>query len=98
MRRRRRTSDRPSGGGVLVGIIDTGLDARPTRTCCRVSTASSRRNFAPDIADIDGPCEMARFLDPVGTDDSGHGTHVAGVVGAAANGAGLSRGRGRRKK
>src|SRR5262249_19164704 len=27
---------------------------------------------------------------PVGTDDGGHGTHVAGIIGAAANGFGVS--------
>lgn len=26
---------------------------------------------------------MASCLDPVGTDDGGHGTHVAGTIGAA---------------
>ena len=33
---------------------------------------------------------MASCLDPVGTDDGGHGTHVAGTIGAAANGIGVS--------
>ena len=42
------------------------------------------------MPDIDGPCEFAGCIDPVGWDDSGHGTHVAGTVAAAANGFGLS--------
>jgi subtilisin family serine protease len=48
------------------------------------------RNFATDIPAIDGPCEVASCHDPVGTDDGGHGTHVAGTIGAAANGVGVS--------
>ena len=42
------------------------------------------------MTDIDGPCEVPSCLDPVGTDDGGHGTHVAGTIGAAANGFGVS--------
>src|SRR5688572_17082575 len=42
------------------------------------------------MVDVDGPCEVEGCVDPVGTDDGGHGTHVAGTIGAAANGVGLS--------
>ena len=42
------------------------------------------------MPEIDGPCEVPSCLDPVGTDDGGHGTHVAGTIGAAANGFGVS--------
>ena len=48
------------------------------------------KNFARDIPEIDGPCEVPSCLDPVGTNDNGHGTHVAGTIGAAANGLGVS--------
>ena len=43
-----------------------------------------------DIPAIDGACEFDGCKDPVGWDDSGHGTHVSGTVGAAADGTGLS--------
>ena len=43
-----------------------------------------------DIPEIDGVCEFRGCVDPVGWDDSGHGTHVAGTIGAAANGFGVS--------
>src|SRR3954470_846280 len=79
----------PGDRGVTVGVLDTGLDATnpdlPPNFTRRLS-----RNFAPDLTDIDGPCEVASCIDPVGTDDGGHGTHVAGTLGAAGNGSGVS--------
>jgi subtilisin family serine protease len=75
--------------GVTVGVLDTGLDASNPDLAPRFSARLSR-NFAPDIVDVDGACEVASCLDPVGTDDGGHGTHVAGTIGAALNGVGLS--------
>ncbi|GIF11158.1 S8 family serine peptidase [Actinoplanes teichomyceticus] len=75
--------------GVTVGVLDTGLDASNPDLGQNFSTRLSR-NFAPDIVAIDGECETAGCLDPVGTDDGGHGTHVAGTIGAALNGTGLS--------
>jgi lantibiotic leader peptide-processing serine protease len=80
-----------SGGSrkVSVGVLDTGLDASNPDLAPNFSRSLSR-NFAPDIPEIDGPCEVAGCLDPVGTDDNGHGTHVAGTIAAAANGVGIT--------
>jgi len=39
---------------------------------------------------VDGPCEYRGCVDPVDHDDNGHGTHVAGTIGAAVNGFGIS--------
>jgi len=75
--------------GVTVGVLDTGLDASNPDLAANFSKRLSR-NFAPDLVDVDGPCEVEGCLDPVGTDDGGHGTHVAGTIAAAANGSGLS--------
>jgi subtilisin family serine protease len=75
--------------GVTVGVLDTGLDASNPDLAPNFSRRLSR-NFAPDLVDVDGACEVASCLDPVGTDDGGHGTHVAGTIGAAANGSGIS--------
>ena len=75
--------------GVTVGVLDTGLDASNPDLAKRYSKVLSR-NFAPDIAAVDGPCEVASCLDPTGTDDGGHGTHVAGTIGASLDGSGLS--------
>ncbi|MET7420714.1 S8 family serine peptidase [Dactylosporangium sp. NPDC005555] len=74
---------------VTVGVLDTGVDASQPDIAPNFNWALSK-NFAPDKVDIDGPCEVASCLDPVGTDDGGHGTHVAGTIGAAANGFGIS--------
>lgn len=79
----------PGDRRVTVGILDTGVDASQPDLAPNFNWALSR-NFAPDIPEVDGPCEVASCLDPVGTDDGGHGTHVAGTIGAAANGFGLS--------
>ncbi|WP_091090419.1 S8 family serine peptidase [Micromonospora nigra] len=79
----------PGDRRVTVGVLDTGVDASNPDIAPNFSWSLSR-NFAPDIVEIDGECEVASCLDPVGTDDGGHGTHVAGTIGAAANGFGLS--------
>lgn len=79
----------PGDRRVSVGVLDTGLDASHPDIAPNFNWALSR-NFAPDMPEVDGECEVASCLDPVGTDDGGHGTHVAGTIGAAANGFGLS--------
>ncbi|SDY10319.1 Subtilase family protein [Micromonospora pattaloongensis] len=74
---------------VTVGVMDTGVDASNPDIAANFDWRLSK-NFAKDLPDVDGPCEVEACLDPVGTDDNGHGTHVAGTIGAAANGFGLS--------
>ncbi|MGW5556439.1 S8 family serine peptidase [Micromonospora sp. NPDC003944] len=79
----------PGDRRVTVGVLDTGVDASNPDIAPNFNWSLSR-NFAPDLVDVDGACEVPSCLDPVGTDDGGHGTHVAGTIGAAANGFGLS--------
>ena len=74
---------------VRVGILDSGIDARQPDLAAQVDRSLSK-NFVVDMPDIDGPCEFANCKDPDLWDDSGHGTHVAGTVAAAADGFGLS--------
>src|SRR5262245_14659832 len=73
-----------TGDGVLVGIIDTGIDASHPDLAPNFDAALSR-NFTTDIPEIDGPCEVPSCVDPANVDDGGHGTHVAGIVAAAEN-------------
>ncbi len=79
----------PGKKAVKVGVLDSGVDARNPDIAPNFDWVLSR-NFAPDIPEIDGTCEFRGCVDPVGWDDSGHGTHVAGIIGAAANGLGVS--------
>ena len=85
----RARSVEPGDRRVTVGVLDTGIDASNPDLAPTFDRSLSR-NFAPDKIDIDGPCEVPSCLDPVGTDDNGHGTHVAGTIGAAADGFGIS--------
>jgi subtilisin family serine protease len=75
--------------GVMVGIIDTGVDGTHPDIRPNFNRALSR-NFTTDIPEVDGPCEHPSCVDPVDEDDDGHGTHVAGLVGAALNGLGTA--------
>jgi subtilisin family serine protease len=77
---------------VLVGIIDTGIDGSHPDIAPNFDAALSR-NFTVDIPLIDGPCEDepdGSCHDPADVDEAGHGTHVAGTVGAALNGIGTA--------
>jgi subtilisin family serine protease len=81
-----------TGDGVMVGIIDTGIDATHPDLAPNFNAALSR-NFTTDIPLIDGACEAEpdqSCTDPSNVDEGGHGTHVSGIVAAAANGFGVA--------
>jgi subtilisin family serine protease len=76
---------------VLVGVIDTGVDGSHPDIKPNFSRRLSR-NFTTDIPLVDGPCEEEADQsceDPADVDENGHGTHVAGTIGAALNGLGI---------
>jgi subtilisin family serine protease len=75
--------------GVLVGIMDTGIDASHPDIAPNFNRRLSV-NFTTDIPLVDGPCEVPSCVDPPNVDDNGHGTHVSGIVAAALNGLGVS--------
>jgi subtilisin family serine protease len=75
--------------GVMVGIIDTGVDGAHPDIKPNFDTALSR-NFTTDIPLVDGPCEVPSCVDPPNVDENGHGTHVAGLAAAALNGLGTA--------
>jgi subtilisin family serine protease len=79
----------PGSKEVRVGIIDTGIDASHPDIAPNFDGQLSR-NFTIDIPAIDGPCEVPTCHDPADVDQGGHGTHVAGTVGAAINGIGIA--------
>ena len=74
---------------VRVGVMDTGVQADHPDIHPNFDYKLSR-NFTTDIPEIDGPCEVASCVDPVGEDDNGHGTHVSGTIAGALNGFGVS--------
>ena len=74
---------------VRVGIIDTGVDGNHPDLRANFDRRLSR-NFVTDIPSVDGPCEHPSCVDPVDEDDDGHGTHVAGIIGATLNGLGTA--------
>ena len=79
----------PGKAGVLVGVIDTGIDGTHPDIAPNFDAARSR-NFVTDIPSIDGPCEVASCVDPANVDDDGHGTHVASTIASPVNGLGIA--------
>jgi subtilisin family serine protease len=69
--------------GVLVAVIDTGVDGTHPDLAAAYDKELSR-NFVTDYPGADGPCEVKSCVDPVTADPDGHGTHVAGTIAAAA--------------
>jgi subtilisin family serine protease len=79
----------PGNQGVLVAVIDTGIDGTHPDIAPNFDAADSR-NFVTDIPAIDGPCEVPSCIDPANVDDDGHGTHVASTIASPINGIGIA--------
>ena len=88
----------PGDKGVLVGILDTGVDGTHPDIAPNFSTKLSR-NFTVDIPvdangdSIDGPCEEEpdqSCTDAANVDEDGHGTHVASTIASPINGIGIA--------
>ena len=77
--------------GVLVGVIDTGIDASHPDIAPNLDLGLSR-NFTVDDPVIDGPCASDpdhSCQDPPTVDEDSHGTHVAGTIASPLNGIGI---------
>ncbi len=78
--------------GVLVGVLDTGIDGSHPDIAPNFDAALSR-NFTVDIPLVDGPCAAepdGSCTDPANVDENGHGTHVAGTIASPLNGFGMA--------
>jgi lantibiotic leader peptide-processing serine protease len=77
---------------VRVGVMDTGIDGTHPDIAPNFDAALSR-NFTVDDPVVDGACADdpdGSCNDPANVDEYGHGTHVAGTIGAALNGVGIA--------
>jgi len=72
-----------TGKGVIVAVVDTGLDVNHPEFKGRISSAL--RNFGKDKA-VD---DVSHGIDKSDGSIDGHGTHVAGIIGAARDGKGM---------
>jgi subtilisin family serine protease len=84
--------------GVLVGILDTGVDASHPDIAPNFNHRLSR-NFTVDLPvnadgkELDGPCEAEpdrSCNDPADVDERDHGTHVASAIASPINRLGIA--------
>lgn len=71
-----------TGKGVTVAVVDSGLDVEHPEFAGRVSRDRLNLGTGQSVRDV------TPTIDPDG-EIAGHGTHVAGIIGAARNGVGM---------
>jgi hypothetical protein len=85
-----------TGSGSIVAVIDTGVQIDHQEFCDGAITCPDKIVFPRDVVDIPIMAGYARIdgidyddYDDEPEDDDGHGTHVAGIVGARFNNKGV---------
>lgn len=69
-----------SGKGVIVGIVDSGIDAKHPAFTKRILRIWDQTLPGPGVAEGSYGAELTGTQITVSTDTSGHGTHVAGIA------------------
>jgi subtilisin family serine protease len=72
-----------SGKGVIIGIIDSGIDPKHPAFKGRLLRIWDQTLRGPGVAEGDYGAEFTGDLMQVSRDDNGHGTHVAGIAAGA---------------
>lgn len=72
-----------SGKGVIIGVIDSGIDPKHPAFKGRLLRIWDQTLRGPGVAEGDYGAEFTGDLMQVSRDDNGHGTHVAGIAAGA---------------
>lgn len=78
-----RSSEGLSGDGVIVGIVDTGIDPNHPDFVGRILRIWDQTVSGPGVAEGSFGLELTGPLISASRDTDGHGTHVAGIAAGA---------------